>query len=323
MAGRAPLTGPPGVLTALPLQGNLNHDPWAIVVVLLVMTTVGVSVTMLAGPRVTIVACAALLILLLVSRVLFAGRRGPTGRFARRLRRVEQREGLADARRFAAEGLRAVRALQPGDGVLLLLEKLVVAGHRGWAFRAGEAADHTPVEPYDVPFEPQPLSEVDSALLAGGERPDGSALRRVHRNIRIQGGWLLVTIFGFNFVVAAWRAIETRQVTIDLVAWGLALGAMALVPASARTRGQLLAVPGGAVLRRTGWRQPNWRLHVFDRRTSNLMVVRIWRQQWGVYVHDGEQSARTLATKQEADFLLRAWLSPLEPPTLERLSDLA
>lgn len=315
--------GPQGALTELPLKGSLNDAPWTTVVILLVISAVAVSVTTVAGPRVTIIVCAGLMILLLASRLAFGERFRITARFARRLRRVEQRQGLSDAPRFAAEAVRAVRALQPGDGVLLLLEKLVAAGHRGWAFRAGEPADRTLIAPYDVPFEPQPLSEVDSALLSGGEPSGSGALRRVHRNIRVQGGWVLVAIFGFNFAIAAWRAIEIWQVTFDLVAWGLALGAMTLVPASARTRGELLVVPGGAVWRRASWRQRDWRLHVFDRRNSNLMVVRIWRQQWGAYIHDGDQSARAIVTKAEADFLLRAWLSPLEPPTSEQLSDLA
>jgi hypothetical protein len=53
-----------------------------------------------------------------------------------------------------------------------------------------------------------------------------------------------------------------------------------------------------------------------------LFAVRWYGQSRQVFVTDGVESARKFATRDEVDLLLRAWLSPLPPPPVERLSDL-
>ena len=87
-------------------------------------------------------------------------------------------------------------------------------------------------------------------------------------------------------------------------------------------RRQWLVAPGGVILRESGFFRRNWRLHRFDRRQSVLIAHRVSRRYWVVFVADREMHRKATTTNSEAEFLLRAWLSPLHPPPLERLSDL-
>ena len=75
-------------------------------------------------------------------------------------------------------------------------------------------------------------------------------------------------------------------------------------------------------MRKTGWRQSAWSLHLFRRDASVLLVHEFRSRQWFCVVADADAAERTWVTKDEAHFLLRAWLSPVEAPPLERLTDL-
>ena len=54
-----------------------------------------------------------------------------------------------------------------------------------------------------------------------------------------------------------------------------------------------------------------------------LGLKRLHQRIWRVCLVDKDRSERTVVTKNEADILLRGWLSPLGPPPIERLTDLA
>ena len=81
-------------------------------------------------------------------------------------------------------------------------------------------------------------------------------------------------------------------------------------------------VPAGIVLRKGKWLKRRWALHLFDRRESILLMYKLYRRQWVLVVADREACESVMGTKQELEAVLRAWLSPLAPPTLEQLSDL-
>ncbi len=86
---------------------------------------------------------------------------------------------------------------------------------------------------------------------------------------------------------------------------------------------QWYVVPGGLVRRKTRGLRSAWDLHLFDRRRSVLMAVQISRHQWQMIVADRDLTATSLITHKEAEVALRAWLSPLAPPSLDRMADLA
>ena len=82
-------------------------------------------------------------------------------------------------------------------------------------------------------------------------------------------------------------------------------------------------MPGGLIVRATRPWRPAAHVHLYNRRDSALIVQQLFRDKWLLCVADGEASGRTALTKKEAEVTLRAWLSPLPPPPVERLTDLA
>lgn len=252
--------------------------------------------------------------------------------------------GVPDVGATTRAVLPHIRGKQYRHGLEALARGLALRGAGGATLRIA-AAPAGPIEPLVVPFEPQPLDETLSGLMraGGGDDPPGpggaasppaSRARPLagvvpaglHRNIILKGGWVLVIIFAVNWALAAldaWR--HRRWLHPTFVLWSLGLAAMIFIPVGARLTSsrQWFLVPGGLLLRSAGWRQRGWTLHVFERSRSVLCLCRSRRNQgWAVSVSDGRESGTTLATPYECEFLLRAWLSPLPPPPLEKLGDL-
>lgn len=209
--------------------------------------------------------------------------------------------------------------------------ELARAGCAGLTVRVAPSASTEPLLPIDVPFEARPLERLGVALMNTGDRPDIEALgasptigASMRRNVLLKGGrWLLIA-FAVNVLFQAIDSIKRRTVTPGLLTWCLALAAVLFLPASRGgfTGRQWLLVPGGLVLRKSSWLRSGWNVHVFDRRRSVALLFRHWRQNWGLAVADADEFGLTIGTRQELEFALRAWLSPLSPPPVERLSDL-
>ena len=111
----------------------------------------------------------------------------------------------------------------------------------------------------------------------------------------------------------------------DFALWAGLLAFYLLVPARSGLAWdkQHLAVPGGLVVRKARWQRGTWQVHLFDSRDSVLCVYREDKHKWRLTVADAETCESTEATKREVDLLLGGWLSPLPPPAVEHLTDLA
>lgn len=235
------------------------------------------------------------------------------------------------------------RGIRGSTFVEVAVEQLAKGGGVGVVLRLGPPADANPIEPIDVRFEPCALNEAEDTLRmlaththaaatqqGGAVRPSHRSesltlLRQVQRNLQMKGlGWLMVGIFGLNVVIAAMKSWQQWRIVWELPYWG---GLMALL-LFAPERGGLfrskewLAVPAGLVLRGGRLLSRRWTVHLYERRHGVLCVYRHFRRQWGFAIADGVESATGFATQKEIAFLLRAWLSPLPPPTAEQLSDL-
>ena len=222
------------------------------------------------------------------------------------------------------------------EGALLAaLKTFVSLGHTGLTVRIGRAQDSQPVEPAPWPFEPQLLDEAYSALIVDQTKAANAAragvpsggldesvpLRLVRRNLRLKGGWWVLVLPALVWGYYAIDAVRSWRIGPGLFFCTVVLLAT-LFMRPTRGAHQWLVVPGGLV-RRTGGRfQKQWRLHLFERSSSVLCVVRWSGQRWRVLVADGTEIDRHLVTRNEMDFLLRAWLSPWPPPAAERLDDL-
>ena len=116
-----------------------------------------------------------------------------------------------------------------------------------------------------------------------------------------------------------------REITFRFILYTVVLLSFALVPAEQgwRTGKQFFAVPGGLVVRKSGWLKKGWRIKLFSRTASCVMICPIGRKQWLLTVSDGETCESVIGLRSELELALCAWLSPLEPPKLEQLSDLS
>ena len=81
-------------------------------------------------------------------------------------------------------------------------------------------------------------------------------------------------------------------------------------------------VPGGLIIRKAGLLDRRWKVHLLEPANSILLVFQAGRRQWIACAATEDFFDRVVMTKREADFLLRAWLSPLSPPPVEKLTDL-
>lgn len=129
-------------------------------------------------------------------------------------------------------------------------------------------------------------------------------------------------IFGFNVVIHAIRSIATRQVTWELIWWAGILAVMLFGVGRSWREPTFLAVPGGIISRKLKGIQRDPQVHLFVARESILCVYRATRLLWVVAVADQHDAKWAAVTPTEARFAMAAWLSPLDPPTPEQLSEL-
>jgi FtsH-binding integral membrane protein len=225
-----------------------------------------------------------------------------------------------------------------------VVEAMAQQGRAGAVVRIAKPNRAAPIDPLIVPFEPIPLDE-SVPLFVGLEKHAGAARGAMcasqaddasadegasrgvfRRRILLSGGWLMIAIFAFNAAIGGWESYRARHVTLNAVMWTVYF-VVALVGVGGRgawrSRQQWLLVPGGLASRRTRFRRRDWELHLFQRESSMLIVKNDRRHIWAAYVADGQTHQMARMTTREAVMLLRAWLSPLPTPPLERLSDLA
>lgn len=219
------------------------------------------------------------------------------------------------------------------------MRALLAAGRFNHAIRIASRPSEEAVKPFRLIFEPQPLDETDPTFLQlealdatdptdteaphdAGFNSDATWLR-VKRNIALRGGWFMTGIVLLYILFHAWRSYRQGTVGPNVVLWSAFLVLMLFGNAGAWSwRKQWLAVPGGVILRKTGLRDRRWRLFVFRPCDSILALYKRSRHQWVLCIAREGTLERTVVTKREADFVLRAWLSPLSPPPVEKLTDL-
>lgn len=231
----------------------------------------------------------------------------------------------------------------------VLTRSLARSGRKGVTLRLCTSDFARPLRPLAVPIEPLPLDEsVPSVAQLGDanrndfENPCGEGeihasdadesrtpdefdfRRRLKRNVMLQGGRWVFVLFLFSWTCFALEALLTWRITWTFVLWTAMLGSFAFGPGG---RGawsvaqQWLIVPGGLIARRSN-RRGGWDVHLFNRRTGVLTAYRHTPSHWFISVADTEKNQTAIVTPTEATALLRAWLSPLEPPPPERLQEL-
>ncbi|MGD2111341.1 MAG: hypothetical protein PVI86_18340 [Phycisphaerae bacterium] len=222
---------------------------------------------------------------------------------------------------------------------------LAAAGHVGLTLRDCPPGDRFDVPPIAVAFEPRPLDQTDAAFAAlqgyvssdalrvetarvpspqtdGPSPPRRMLLVRGNTNARdivlsmlmVSVPLSLMDIFENQLRPVAPRIVFAVLVLLALGAWAHLAGLLASQPS--------LVVPGGLIVRKAPFRRSSWRTCLFDRRTSVLIVHRSSAKRWVAFAANAEHAERVALTPLEAEFLLRAWLSPISPPAPTQLADL-
>ncbi len=208
-------------------------------------------------------------------------------------------------------------------------------------------SDCTSIAPFQCAFEAQPLDEGEAGFVGleqsadarpksdaeanGANRTDrlpphqASTFNRLLRNVKLNGGWVIVLIVFLNLVVqlvASWNLgylTTSTKVLIALVVVAF-IGTENSIRISQR---ELFIVPGGLLVRRARRWSQRWEVTVFAC-SASVMVCREppTRAAWRVAVATRDCAEVFPATEREVSLLLRAWTSPLEPPSIDRLGDL-
>ena len=84
-------------------------------------------------------------------------------------------------------------------------------------------------------------------------------------------------------------------------------------------------IPGGLVLRTAGLLDDSWQLERFAACDCVLCTYSTYvehRLVWVVVIADRNDTWRLTVSPYELGLVLQAWLSPLPPPAVDRLTDL-
>ncbi len=262
---------------------------------------------------------------------------GVTTRAKGRLRLVERLLFRELRHRTYFSGMANIGALLKRTPLEIVVHKLAAAGAVGTTYRIVD--DMFPSRalprPLDVPFDPTPLSRRSAVFceLAGKERittslvrnevymafgaPELSGARRWVFRVSLAAMALCALAWIIKAVVDLLHA-RVPDVITTLGPWIAPLVVVMLWCLWCPRRWTL--VPGAIIVSTSGWRSAKWQPYMFRRSDSALLY---WRRlnQLVVARTDGTAFSRRVSP-EEADLALRAWRSPLPPPSIERMTDL-
>ena len=241
-------------------------------------------------------------------------------------RRMIRENPDTDAGRVLQTTIRKVWVSQALGVARQVAQICVQCGFDGQTVRLYRGDKPAPIQPITVPFEAQELDQTSHRfqdLQTTSGQSNAVPLSGIRRNILLKGGWLLVIVFGFNLAIQIFDSWMRWRISPMLVYWTIFFVLMLAIPAGVHpwSNRQLLAVPGGLVFRSSSGFHKNYQVIVFNARLSVLCVFPVTRRSWGIVVASKEDTASVVATQAEAEFALQAWLSPLDPPDPEELTD--
>lgn len=253
-----------------------------------------------------------------------------------RYRRLIKQVGLSDIRADLARLLRDVYA---DDKIYILqryLRKLADSGRCDCLIRLSPLNRVEPQQPFTMPFEPHPIRDLslqqkhepsrspcDTISKPGGSHIANQWAKRRHKVfnafiLSISFAVLAFYLLGFLFVGLGPRF---ESLSVCPICGGLLIAFHAYLVMAPWMDCYL--VPAGMVIRSTGWLRKNSSLHLFTRSNSVLAVFGRNPKSWILLVADRQRIESIGATPGQAAQFLRAWFSPLDPPTIEQLSDLS
>ncbi len=251
----------------------------------------------------------------------------------RRLRRVLGMIGTRPPAEVLAAALEAPLWLGDPAVVVRAVARELLARRQacGQAFAALRPVEAAAIRPIEAGFEPVPLDETDERfeeLRAAHEtdpprRCETLGRRRVRRWIlRLLPIAFMLPGLAVMAAAGAWRFVGVLAVVLVSVA-AMIYVLSQFEPAGGQSQDGWRLVPGGVLGLRAAGRA--WHLTLLTARDAILIA---WpetpaRRRWRVAVASREDWLTRRATPMELRMLLSAWLSPLEPPAAQQLSDFA
>jgi len=220
---------------------------------------------------------------------------------------------------------------------------LMLLDRPGLTFRVASRKQLAPIDPINVQFEPRALDEtddtleslvdaIDSSTAANDSPHDGHpvaraerrAMKKISTRIRKAGGWVALLFGCLFFIRAMMRWIRFGSFDFGLVFWLVIMAGwfLRLSGTSILSRTEWFLVPAGVAVRTLVRGARAWNVELFHRASSVLCVYRGDRNLWTALIANSGNFCACACTQREATVLLRAWLSPLDPPTLDKLTDL-
>ncbi|HEY3245513.1 MAG TPA: hypothetical protein VGM03_19390 [Phycisphaerae bacterium] len=215
-------------------------------------------------------------------------------------------------------------------GLRKLLSVLARQDHVGQTLRINAPQSAHAITPIRVTFEPRLLDECEPSFeeLESAVTPAGPGARDEDREIKlykrrlrkvfVRGGGAVLLLSALPLGFAAIQALRLRRVTRELgqMAGLVLVAALSFLAVNGTLSPAWFVAPGCLIVRgRRG-------LRVYERQHSILCVTHL-KDTALVLLADARGGVRRVVTHAESEFLLRAWLSPVPAPPLERLSDLA
>jgi hypothetical protein len=251
-----------------------------------------------------------------------------------RVKRLPHIFGLTDIEHLAKEYQR-VAGLRFWDMGPFVAE-LAKIGRVNLVIRFYKKEPHLEIAPLSVVFDPCAIDESQHRFV---ELSMENAARDIRwekekdlppkssfaRQLIVKGGWLIIFCSGFNALIAGIDSLQRGRITWQLVMWSANILIFLFVPTTGLfgTGKQFFLVNGGVLRRQRRKKGQGSDLHVYSRGKSNLGVIEMGRRQrrWMAYVADKDFVDYFVVTASEGRMLLRAWLSPVDPPLVERLKD--
>lgn len=217
----------------------------------------------------------------------------------------------------------------PG-GFTLAARKLAECGYRGLVIRC-YLKNSPPIRPFTVEFEPCPLNEVDVAFrgiaLDTDEFDDSDervseTWRRLQRLWRVGAFWFIVplVVFSAQAFHDAWRSQTMTGASLVWVVLLLLIAAYLFVGGTHSSR---FWIAPACLIRRTSlWATGKLGIDMFRPGQCVLITYPTRGKTVGWTIASKTDELEGTGTELEARTLLRAWLSPLTPPSLARVRSL-
>ncbi len=182
-----------------------------------------------------------------------------------------------------------------------------------------------------VEFEPRVIDEAEPSFMEIGQlasnapratragRPGNSAgtpwwNRELGRRFAGAARWFFALVFALLSVLVIRRNPRVQ----NLLLWPLLATMVLIVITYAQRQWQVWLLAPGCLI----WRSSKG-VRLFDARQSMLCVYRHPNQGLTMLVADGGGVGLRQVTRDEAQIILRAWLSPIAAPAADRLTDFA